>query len=88
MRGGAGGGGGGGAGRLRFWWCIFFAFAIISSSSARNIVSLSAGNYYEMVVQGRSLKAMTDDYDGPTANKGHDPRNRGGSASGGGNRKA
>ncbi|KAI3947248.1 hypothetical protein MKX01_019901 [Papaver californicum] len=65
--------GGAGAVMLRLWWCFFFAFAIISSvCSARSIAS--AGNEIMMVGAGRSLKAMINDYDPPSANKGHDPR--------------
>ncbi|KAI3903838.1 hypothetical protein MKW92_024005 [Papaver armeniacum] len=75
---GAAGGATGGASdgvTLRLWWCFFFAFAVISSvCSARSIAS--AGDEIMMVGAGRSLKAMINDYDPPTANPGHTPPGR------------
>ncbi|KAF8402632.1 hypothetical protein HHK36_010721 [Tetracentron sinense] len=65
---------------LRLWWCLLFASAIICS--ARNTFSFS-GNEMTEKMEGRSLKTITEDYNDPSANRGHDPRNKFGGSSGG-----
>ncbi|XP_010650892.1 protein PSY3 isoform X2 [Vitis vinifera] len=57
----------------RLWWCVFFASFLICT--ARNTLIFPDEEAAGAV--GRRLKAVsTDDYSDPSANKGHDPRNR------------
>ncbi|RXH84870.1 hypothetical protein DVH24_041638 [Malus domestica] len=52
--------------------CLLLAFAVISS--ARNTVLFSDDEVVmAMKMEGRSLRVTTNDYDDPTANRGHDP---------------
>ncbi|CBI15938.3 hypothetical protein AAG906_032520 [Vitis piasezkii] len=58
----------------RLWWCVFFASFLICT--ARNTLIFPVDEEAAGAV-GRRLKAVsTDDYSDPSANKGHDPRNR------------
>ncbi|KAF9596438.1 hypothetical protein IFM89_011267 [Coptis chinensis] len=70
---------------LRFWWSLLFALGVLLCSAASRNTILVPGNEKMVVVgggTGRSLKLQTDDYDDPSANKGHDPKNKGGGDSG------
>ncbi|KAK9280227.1 hypothetical protein L1049_013914 [Liquidambar formosana] len=70
--------------RLPLCWCLVFAFALaIAASSARNTFSLPGDEMMMVATAGRSLKVSTDDYGDPSANRGHDPRNRVGGSGGG-----
>ncbi|KAJ0083732.1 hypothetical protein Patl1_31085 [Pistacia atlantica] len=69
--------------KVRLCLCLLLAFAVLSS--ARNIISPSGNNNIdEMVGDGRSLMAVSvNDYSEPSANRGHDPRSKGGGGGGG-----
>ncbi|KAK9153966.1 hypothetical protein Sjap_001446 [Stephania japonica] len=70
------GSGGGKLVRVLFWWCFVLSLASLCCSARHTTVSFS-GN--EIAMQGRSLMAVrTNDYNDPSANRGHDPRTRGG----------
>ncbi|CAN6692992.1 unnamed protein product [Malus baccata var. baccata] len=61
-----------GFGGTRLCVCFLLAFAVISS--ARNTVLFSDDEVVmAMKMEGRSLRVTTNDYDDPTANRGHDP---------------
>ncbi|XP_042513612.1 uncharacterized protein LOC122088410 [Macadamia integrifolia] len=73
------------------WWCLFFAMVIITTTAAaaRNSILLSEKAEETVVVgmemeeeahevHGRFLKVRLNDYNDPSANHGHDPKNRGG----------
>ncbi|OMO84363.1 hypothetical protein CCACVL1_10856 [Corchorus capsularis] len=61
--------------------------AVFSSARNTNIPpSLSAGDEINVFTEGRSLMASLEDYNEPTANRGHDPPSRsigGGGGNGG-----
>ncbi|XP_009338922.2 protein PSY3 [Pyrus x bretschneideri] len=61
-----------GFGGTRLCVCLLLAFAVISS--AQNTVLFSDDEVVmAMEMEGRSLRVTTNDYDDPTANRGHDP---------------
>ncbi|XP_042507346.1 uncharacterized protein LOC122083560 [Macadamia integrifolia] len=82
---------------LRLWWFIFFAMAIATFVAARNTILLSPGkqDIAEVAMETaqlhvhhggeegirRSLKVSLNDYSEPSANHGHDPKNKGSSGS-------
>ncbi|GMI84099.1 hypothetical protein like AT1G07175 [Hibiscus trionum] len=63
--------------------CFFLLFTLAVFSSARNTISIS-GDEISSVVEGRFL-ASIEDYNEPSANRGHDPPSRTGARGGGGN---
>ncbi|KAI3879268.1 hypothetical protein MKW92_047261 [Papaver armeniacum] len=71
---GAAGGATGGV-MLRLWWCFFFLHLQLFLLFLNNHYS-NVGDEIMMVGAGRSLKAMINDYDPPTANPGHTPPGR------------
>ncbi|PIA32299.1 hypothetical protein AQUCO_04500120v1 [Aquilegia coerulea] len=74
--------------RLWLWSLVFGLGLLLCSATSRNSILLQAGNEaVEVEVEvgesgGRTLKAVVDDYDDPSANKGHDPKNKGGGSVG------
>ncbi|XP_039028497.1 protein PSY3-like [Hibiscus syriacus] len=67
--------------------CFFLLFTLVVFSSARNTISVS-GNEIVLAAEERSLIVSIQDYNEPSANRGHDPPSstRGG-GSGRGRRK-
>ncbi|KAL4340173.1 hypothetical protein GQ457_08G001380 [Hibiscus cannabinus] len=68
--------------------CFFLLFTLAVFSSARNTISIS-GDEILLAGEGRSLMMSIDDYNEPSANRGHDPpsRTRGGGGNGRGHRR-
>ncbi|XP_050368232.1 protein PSY3-like [Argentina anserina] len=64
-----------GFGGIRLCLSLLLAFAVISSASTNTIDSFSVSENDEMVMTmgARSLKVRINDYEDPTANRGHDP---------------
>ncbi|KAF5199849.1 hypothetical protein FRX31_010557 [Thalictrum thalictroides] len=75
--------------RLWFWSLVFGLGLLLCSASSRNSILIQGNEAMELEVGesgGRSLKAVVDDYSDPSANKGHDPKNKGGGSDGRTNR--
>ncbi|KAK2640717.1 hypothetical protein Ddye_022480 [Dipteronia dyeriana] len=73
----------------RLCLCLLLVFTIVASASARTSTISFSGNDQMVLVGGRSLKVLIDDYGEPSANRGHDPpRSRGAGGSSGGGRKS
>ncbi|KAK8619819.1 hypothetical protein V6N13_066321 [Hibiscus sabdariffa] len=63
--------------------CFFLLFTLAVFSSARNTISIS-GDQILLAGEGRSLMTSIDDYNEPSANRGHDPPSRTGGGGGNG----
>ncbi|KAF6170429.1 hypothetical protein GIB67_014359 [Kingdonia uniflora] len=77
----------GGSCGVRIWWwllLLLLSLGILWSSAQKNIIPHSAYNINNSLARNRmemgrrSLGASLNDYSDPSANKGHDPKNKGG----------
>ncbi|XP_068310147.1 protein PSY3-like [Pyrus communis] len=62
-----------GFGGTQLCLCLLLAFAVISSSARNTILFSDDELVVAMEMEGRSLRVTTNDYNDPTANRGHDP---------------